>query len=148
MRDKNLKTLNNSGNKARYLPKYSAIVQNIQKQGIGVMGAFVIGFDNDNPSVVEDISAFIVNNNLYAAQISILTPLPGTRLRKRLETQKRLLDTEWDNYTFGDVNFAPKNMTAQELQKCLLQIYHRVYSPDVRFKRAKYFKDIYLNLCH
>lgn len=144
--ENNLVFLDKFNYKSKYINKYSKIIEKIQSYGIGVMGAFIIGFDNDDNSIIDRLSNFIIETNMYAAQISILTPLPGTRLRERLEKNGRLLETNWGNYTFGDVNFIPKNMTTQILQDSLLEIYRRIYSPEVRLKKAQYFKKIYLNL--
>ncbi len=143
---KNLVSISKTAWKAKYLNKYSKIIKKIQGYGIGVMGSFIVGFDEDTTSVFKKIADFIIENNMFAAQITILTPLPGTRLRKRLLEEGRLLHTGWDNYTFSDVNFIPKRMSAQELQNGLLDIYKKIYSPDVRLKKAHYFKRIYLSL--
>lgn len=143
---KNLKPLNRNAWKANYLNRYSEIIQRIQSYGIGVMGSFIIGFDEDLPDTFKDMSRFIIENNIFASQISILTPLPGTRLRSRLLKENRVLNRDWDNYTFANVNFIPKKISAAQLQKAYLNIYKQIYSSKVRLKKAIYFKKIYLNI--
>lgn len=143
---KNLKSINKNGRKVNYLNQYSKIVERIQSYGIGVMASFVIGFDEDTPDVVKKLSDFIIENNIFASQISILTPLPGTRLRDRLKKEERLLSTDWDNYTFTNVNFTPSKMSVQDLQNGLLDIYKQIYSREATLKKARHFKKIYLNL--
>ena len=80
---------------------------------------------------------------MFAAQITVLTPLPGTRLRDRLKNESRLLKKTWKNYTFYDVNFIPKNMTPHQLQKGLLKTHKLIHNKDVLFEQLKYFKEIY-----
>jgi len=138
-----ISSINKNSWKAKLVNNYTDYINRIQQNGIGIMGAFILGFDNDDITVFDKLSDFIINNNLFASQISILTPLPGTKLRERLEKENRLLPTNWDNYTLGDINFVPKKMTPEELQKGLLKVYKRIYNRDVRVKVAKYFKEVY-----
>lgn len=143
---KNFNLINKNGKKQKYLKKYSEIISEIQKRSIGVMGSFIVGLDEDNVSVFKKTTDFIIENNLYATQISVLTPLPGTRLRRRILDENRLLPFEWDNYTFTNVNFKPKNMSARQLEEGLFNMYKKVYSYEVRLKKVKYFRKIYLEL--
>jgi radical SAM superfamily enzyme YgiQ (UPF0313 family) len=121
---------------------YQEAIKNIQSRGIGVMGAFIVGFDNDDKSVFEKTTDFIIDSHLYGAQMTILTPLPGTKLRERLEAENRILSNDWSNYTTFDVNFLPKNMSKEELQDGLLTMYQRIYSKEVQLGVANHFKSI------
>ncbi|MFH1782880.1 MAG: radical SAM protein [Candidatus Omnitrophota bacterium] len=143
---KNVEGTDKTNFKYKRVLKYKEHIRKIQSYGIGIMGAFMVGFDNDDKTVFKKTSDFIVDNKLYAAQITILTPLPGTRLRDRLKNENRLLSKTWDNYTFLDVNFMPANMTPNELQKGLFEIYKKVYSKDSAIKRTQHFKNIYKNV--
>ena len=80
------------------------------------------------------------------AQVAIATPLPNTRLRRRLEEESRLLDSTSENYTTFDVNFVPKNMTADELSEGILGIYRRLNTEEALLQRALVFKHIYRDL--
>jgi radical SAM superfamily enzyme YgiQ (UPF0313 family) len=142
----NLTGINSYGWKSRQLQKYEESIARIQSYGIGVMGAFIVGFDGDDKSVFDKIADFSIKNHLYGLQVTILTPLPGTRLREKLKKKGRLLTTGWDNYTFFDVNYVPKNLTGKEIQQGLLHIYNRVYNKKVHIDKARHFKEIYKNL--
>ena len=143
--EENLKGLNKNDWKRRRVKDYPKLIQRIQSHGIGIMGAFIVGFDNDKGSVFDDLANFILDNNLYASQIAVLTPLPGTRLRERLSMQNRLLESSWDKYTFLDVNYVPKHLTIDELEAGVLGIYRRVYSKEARLSVIKHFKQTF---CH
>ena len=132
--------------KLRQLDKYSEYINKIQTHGIGVMGAFIVGFDNDDVTSFKKLSNFIIDNNLYAAQITILTPLPGTRLRKKMEKENRLFPAGWENYTCLNANFAPRKMTPEQLEAGLLKIYKDVFNKSVYLQKMKYFKEIYRTL--
>lgn len=134
------------GWKQSRIHKYPEVIRKIQSRGIGVLGAFIIGLDSDTHSVVGDVSNFIIDNRLYAAQITVLTPLPGTALRQRLIDENRILSSDWRRYTFEDVNFRPTLMTPEELQRGVLEIYRRVYSKETRMAVMEHFKKIYADL--
>lgn len=144
--EENLKGLNRNDWKRRRVKDYPKLIQRIQSHGIGIMGAFIVGFDNDKESVFDDLANFILDNNLYASQIAVLTPLPGTRLRERLSSEKRLLESTWDKYTFLDVNYVPKYLTADELEAGVLDIYRKVYSKEARLSVVKHFKQTFSNI--
>jgi len=141
-----LKMIDSHKWKLRYIDKYIPYIKKIQSHGIGVMGAFIIGFDNDDLTVFKKTADFIIDNNLYAAQITILTPLPGTRLRKIFKSENRLLPANWENYTCLNVNFMPKKISISQLEGGLLEVYKKVYSKEAYLRKIKYFKEIYKDL--
>lgn len=143
---KNLQNIDRRGWKCKYLDNYTLAIQKIQSYGIGIMGAFIIGFDGDDLSSFDRLSNFIIENNLFGAQVTILTPTPGTRLRDRMMKEGRILPDSWKNYTGFDVNFIPKKMSSKDLQRGLLKIYKRIYTSEVRAKKVEFFKNIYLRM--
>jgi len=139
----NLDSVDRYKYKSRNLDRYSWAIRKIQSYGIGVMGAFIVGFDNDKPNIFKQTTDFIIENNLFGAQITVLTPLPGTRLQMRMEKEERITSYDWSRYTGWDVNFIPKKMSAKTLQNGLLNAYKRIYSPVIRLQKAKHFKKIF-----
>jgi radical SAM superfamily enzyme YgiQ (UPF0313 family) len=144
--EENLKGLDRNDWKRRRVKEYPKLIQRIQSHGIGIMGAFILGFDNDKQSIFDDVADFILDNKLYASQITVLTPLPGTRLRERLSSENRLLGSRWDKYTFLDVNYVPKHLTIDELEAGVLAAYRRVYSKEARLSVVKHFKQTFSNM--
>ena len=132
--------------KFRQLKNYSRNIQRIQSAGIGVMGAFMIGLDSDDTTTFNKLADFIIDQNLYHASVTILTPVPGTRLRQRLEKENRLLPTTWDSYTGYNVNHIPKKMSVEELERGVTKLYKKIYSQEVYIKKLAYFKEIQKNL--
>lgn len=139
----NLKNIDKTNWKFRQLKHYSEYVDKIQSKGIGIVGAFIVGFDNDYVSSFDKLSEFIIDNRIFIPQITVLTPLPGTRLRKRLEDENRIISNDWSRYSFTEVNFLPKNMSPEELQKGLVSIYEKVYDTRVRLSVMNHFKHIW-----
>jgi radical SAM superfamily enzyme YgiQ (UPF0313 family) len=143
---KNLEQVNRNYWKMKKLPDYSKAIQRIQSHGIGVLGAFILGLDHDDRTSFRELSDFIVENHLYAVQITVPTPFPGCRMRDRLRLEDRLLDTAWDNYTCIDINFLPKLMDKEELQDGLLEVFKLINSREVYSANMNYFKQIQKHL--
>jgi len=138
----NLSNININKNKIDNISAYPALINKIQSFGIGVMGAFIIGFDNDDQTTFPRIRDFIIDNNLYDSQISILTPIPGTDLRAKLSNENRILATSWDNYTFFDVNFTHPKLSKVEIENGLLEIYKQTNSREVYLRKLDFFKKV------
>jgi radical SAM superfamily enzyme YgiQ (UPF0313 family) len=141
----NLKGLYEKGRalKSDYLGNYERMVSNIQESGIGVIGSFITGFDNDTVETFDTIANFVEKTNMLTATMNVLTPLPGTRLRKKLENENRIIPTSWDNYTVLDVNIIPKKMTFMEIEEGMMETYRKIYSVERMKKTTTYFKNIY-----
>jgi radical SAM superfamily enzyme YgiQ (UPF0313 family) len=139
----NLRGLDSSNWKQKQRKNYEKSIRAIQNNGIGVIGTFIVGFDNDDSSTFDRIAEFIIDNRLAGAQIAALTPFPNTQLREDLLKTDRVLDTPWGNYTFYDVNIKPDKMSCQELEKGILEVFKKVYSTDVADRKRKYFKNIF-----
>ena len=144
--EENLKGLDSSDWKMRQLSNYGDYIRSIQNNGIGIIGTFIVGFDNDDDTIFEKLTDFITGNRLAGAQIAALTPFPGTRMRDELQHEGRILDTSWGNYTFYDVNIRPKNMSPEELEKGILEVFKNLYSTGVAGNKRTYFREIFSNI--
>jgi radical SAM superfamily enzyme YgiQ (UPF0313 family) len=140
-----LRTVDRHGWKFRQLSNYSAYVRRIQDHGIGVVGSFVAGFDNDTIQIFDDIENFVIDNDLLAAIVLILSPLPGSRLRKTWEQQGRYMSSDWSEYTLENLTFIPKLISSVEFKDRLARLYEKIYSDEVSLKRTKYFCDVMVN---
>jgi radical SAM superfamily enzyme YgiQ (UPF0313 family) len=84
--------------------------------GIGILGSFVLGCDGDTPDSFPALLRFCEEARLEAAIFPVLTPYPGTRVRKRLEAEGRITSNAWEDYDMEHVNFIPRGMSVEELQ--------------------------------
>ncbi len=83
-------------------------VKIIHKNGLQVMGGFIVGFDNDTEKIFESQIKFIQEVGIVTAMVGLLNALPQTRLWCRLKGEGRLLkDTSGEN-TDGSINFIPQ----------------------------------------
>lgn len=141
-----LEKVNKNKWKSRYVASYEKHIHNIQQNGIIVYAAFIFGFDGDNIDVFKETRDFMLRNNILG-QFTILTPLPGTRLRDQLQKENRILyPNQWDMYTFFDVTYEPANISAKELEDNFIWLYQQIYNLAAHVKRVTYMKKIYKSL--
>jgi len=128
---------NLDGVSKRFVPaeELANLVKTIQSHRIGIQGAFIFGFDEDDPTIFRRTVDFVQKNNIEIPTFSILTPFPGTLLQKRLEGTGRIFDYNWSHYDMSHVVFKPKRMTVQELQEGYLWAQKYVCAPRSIFKR-------------
>jgi len=129
--------------KAKRRAQYLDAIRKIQDHGVTVNGCFIVGNDADTPGVFESLRDFVEASGLLEAQVTVLTPFPGTRLLERLRREGRLLyEHFWDRCTLFDVVFEPKQMTAEELTEGHLWLMGQIYNQDQFTKRKRMYVDI------
>jgi radical SAM superfamily enzyme YgiQ (UPF0313 family) len=117
-------------------------VHTIHRQGMQVMGGFIVGFDNDTESIFESQIAFIQQIGVVTAMVGVLTALPQTRLWHRLKAEGRLLSSATGENTDGVLNFMPK-MGIETLHEGYKMILSSIYSPKQYYQRINIFLDNY-----
>ena len=111
-------------------------IRQIRETGVGVVGLFVMGFDEDTPATFQLMWDFIRNSELDSASVTMLTPYPGTPFRDLVEAENRLLDVPWSHYDTAHVTFTPKNFTVDELRGAYDWLCRKVYSPTQIARRG------------
>ena len=115
----------------------NAAIEKIQRAGIEVMGGFILGFDTDTEDVFDRQLDFIRGNGIVQSMVGLLTAMPHTDLRKRLEREGRLLK---ENSCRGDnvdtaLNFIPR-MPVKQLIEGYKRVIMETYAPRNYFARA------------
>jgi radical SAM superfamily enzyme YgiQ (UPF0313 family) len=129
--------------KARRAGDYTAAIDRIQSRGISVNGCFVLGLDTHDASVFESVRDFIRDSGLLEAQITVLTPFPGTPLYGRLHREGRLLTERfWERCTLFDVNYRPRLMSVDDLEQGLRWLFGEVYNSGEFSRRRRLFMEI------
>ncbi|MDX1522562.1 MAG: radical SAM protein [Anaerolineae bacterium] len=110
--------------------QYLEAIKGIQKYGIGVVGLFVFGFDEDTPQVMWDTWEFGKTSGLDSMSTTVLTPYPGTPFRAQLEKENRLIPGKgWRYYDTAHVTYYPKQMTVEEFEREYDKVCRTIYSP-------------------
>jgi len=103
--------------------------------GVGILGSFVLGCDGDTPDSFPALLRFCEEARLEAAIFPVLTPYPGTRVRKRLEAEGRITSNSWQDYDMEHVNFIPRGMSTEELQNGYDWLNSSFYSFSSMYRR-------------
>jgi len=100
----------------KYLPPnyWPEIVQKLHEQGIAVHGHFILGFDNDDPSIFDLTRKVVSQSKMDFATYAVLTPFPGTRTYEYL--RERIIVTDYGKYDGQNAVFTPLRMTAEQLE--------------------------------
>jgi radical SAM superfamily enzyme YgiQ (UPF0313 family) len=110
----------------------SQSVRRIQRQGIEVMGGFIVGFDSDKEDIFNRQISFIQENAIPKAMIGLLNALPGTRLYQRLKEEGRILKTSLGNNTHNMTTNFKTMMDSERLKEGYKKILAYIY--DFRLK--------------
>jgi radical SAM superfamily enzyme YgiQ (UPF0313 family) len=130
-----------------------AAITKIHKAGIEIIGSFVLGLDGDDQTTFARTVEFAQQHKLAAAQFAVLTPFPGTAMRRQLEDENRILDHDWSHYTMSNVVFRPLHMSDVELRAGQQYAYGRFYSIPSILKRSftvrrKFLAHLLVNLSY
>ncbi len=141
--EENIASINKSDWKKKRVPTYKEAIRKIQSYGVTVSGCFVMGLDGQKPDIFEKVRDFIRESQLLEAQLTVMTPFPGTPLYDRLKAEGRLLEDEfWDRCTLFDLNFKPTDMTGEQLKDGMLWLFKEVYNNEQFLLRKRHYMDI------
>lgn len=124
----NQETLNRMNKRFNKTSQYEDIIKKIHDYGIRIQGSFIFGYDDDDTSIFENTLSFVNRVRLDAIIFAVLTPFPGTRIFKKLESEGRILTKNWALYDMDHVVFRPKVMTPEDLQRGHDLAYKEFYS--------------------
>lgn len=123
---------------------YKKVVDKFRKYGIGVLGAFIIGNDNESPPYYKELADFLVQSGIDIIQLTMLTPLPGTQLMEQMQREGRLIyqdfPHDWDKYRFSYMVHQPQGIEIDTVYRGNNYIKNRIYSfPTYQYRLIKSF---------
>jgi hypothetical protein len=111
----------------------------MQRHGIAVHGAFIIGLDADDIGVGQRIVDAATSYGVNSINLTMMTPLPGTRLWEKMEGDNRIaanaFPEDWKYYTLAFPVARYRNFTWAELTDEWLSCLERFYSYPRIFTR-------------
>ncbi len=113
-------------------------VKRLQRAGLQVMGGFIVGFDNDTPSIFQRQIDFIQKSGIVTAMVGLLQAPYGTELYKRMEKEGRLISHMTGDNVDGSTNIIPK-MDVEILKASYTKLMEELYSPKLFYQRVKTF---------
>ncbi len=134
--------LHQSNKKQNLNKDYEAAINRLHSLGIMINGSFVFGLDDDDKDVFKRTVDWAVNNALTTCTYHILTPYPGTRLYKTMQSENRILHSNWDLYDTREVVCKTVGLTAEELKRGYDWSYKSFYSWGNIMKASMQHDDI------
>ncbi|MFC1816635.1 DUF4070 domain-containing protein, partial [Thermodesulfobacteriota bacterium] len=105
-------------------------IKRISRFGILPFLGLIVGFDNDDNTVFDDLYHFIKDTNSPIAGISLLNAPRYTPLYDRLKKEGRItaddFSGEWQLHT----NIIPKQMSRHELIRRYWGLFRKIYEPE------------------
>jgi radical SAM superfamily enzyme YgiQ (UPF0313 family) len=115
-----------------------ASVRTLQKAGLQVQAGFIVGFDNDPPSIFDNLIRFIEESGIVIAMVGLLNAPRNSRLYERLGKENRLLPSFSGDNTDFSINFVPR-MDRDTLLDGYRRVVATLYSPRAYYRRVKDF---------
>ena len=108
----------------------------LKKNGMEVIGSFIIGLDGETKGAGERICAFIEQTDIPVTMLGVLQAVPHTSLWHRLERERRLRrDVGNDSGTFSALNYEPDRPEAEIMQE-YIEAWDYLYEPSRYLARA------------
>jgi radical SAM superfamily enzyme YgiQ (UPF0313 family) len=102
-------------------------VRMLQKHGLGTVGYYMIGFEDDtDESLREDIKK-LAALKLDITQICVITPLPQTPLWKEIEEKHGIADHDYRHYDGKHLVWNHPHITPEEMKTILDRSLRQVY---------------------
>ncbi len=106
----------------------------LQNNGLQVQAGFIVGFDQDTPSIFDRMISFIQKSGITTAMVGLLQAPPKTKLWERLKKEKRLTSQLTGDNTDCTINFIPK-MDLDSLISGYKRVINHIYSPKHYYQR-------------
>ena len=113
-------------------------VKQLQRAGLQVQGGFIVGFDNDSPSIFQQQIDFIQKSGVVTAMVGLLQAPLGTRLYERMKREGRLVSEFSGDNVDGTTNIIPK-MGIIPLREGYRKILSQIYAPKYYYERVLTF---------
>lgn len=108
----------------------------LKKNGMEVIGSFIIGLDGETKGAGERICAFIEQTDIPVTMLGVLQAAPHTSLWHRLEQEGRLRGDVGDDLgTFSALNYEPDRSEADIMQE-YVEAWDYLYEPSRYLARA------------
>ncbi len=118
-------------------------IRKLKERGIGVEGTVLLGLDKHDEEYIKRMVDFLLELELDLAEFTILTPFPGTPIRREFEAQGRILHNDWLRYTCGETVFRPAKLSVDKLNELHQYAWDTFYADcSIELKMAKLYVDV------
>ena len=122
--------------KKNKVAQYKKAVDLFHKNGVTILGTFMLGFDGDTKESIRNMPDYIEQIGVDIPRFAVLTPYPNTPVYKRLTEEGRIVSKDWNDYDSIHATYIPKNFTGRELEEMLVYVSTECYTWKRIWKRA------------
>lgn len=146
LNDESLNGVNPNNWKMKQIHNYKNAIAKIQSRGIVVFGAFIIGFQDDTLATLHKTKQFVLENKL-PVQMTLLTPLPGSKIYEDIKAEGKLLEEEyWDRCSFFELTFNHDHLQKDSAEDGIVMAHSEVFSDQNVMERNMHMMKIYKKL--
>lgn len=98
-------------------PRIAGRITRLKERGIGVEGTIILGTDDHDEQAIKELVDFLLALDLNLAEFTVLTPFQHTPIRQTLQSQGRILHSDWSRYTCDQTVFQPAKLTPEKLDE-------------------------------
>lgn len=138
---KSLTDLDQNNFKSRHRQHYEEAIYNIQSYGIGVIGSFIVGLEEDTEEIFTQIYEFVQKNGLSGVNITVNTPFPGTEMFQIMKNKERIKTFDWSQYTIFQPVIEFNSMTLDCFQEKYAELLMKVNDKEAVIQRKNTIKD-------
>lgn len=127
-------------------------IRKISRFGIVPFIGLIVGFDNDDENVFEELEHFLIATDSPIVGISLLNAPRHTTLYERLKKEERLTENNFSGEWQLNTNIIPKQMSLERLSFLYWGLFRKIYQPELFedrlfnwLKKVEYFTEIYVN---
>ncbi len=138
--DESLKSVRKDFNPTQ---EYGALFARLRSVGILPQVSLVFGLDGDTVDSLKRTLECLLSWDVNYVFLFIITPLPGTPLRRSLEKEGRILSSDWSLYDCTHPVIQFRRIETEDLVECVWETYRRFYSRRECMARAWRFRREY-----
>jgi radical SAM superfamily enzyme YgiQ (UPF0313 family) len=129
-------TLSQMNKRFNKVDRYAEMLANLRRRGISYSLNFVFGWEGETESALSATLGFLFQHKVPAAYFNILTPVKGTPLYDRLQSQDRILDAgDIDRWPGQICYIKPPYGTPRTFERGVQAMYRSFYSLPSMFAR-------------
>jgi radical SAM superfamily enzyme YgiQ (UPF0313 family) len=122
-------TLNSMNKRFNKFSRYGEMLSNLRRRGISYSLNFIFGWDGETEGAFRATQNFLHEHKVPVAYFNILTPVKGTLLHDRLQSESRIINHhEIDRWPGQLCYIKPPYGTPEELERNVRKIYREFYS--------------------
>ena len=131
------KTINIKSSSTDYI---KSSIKKIHDQGIAIVGSFIFSPLYDTFESIDQTLTFVIENEIDAVQLFLLTPLPGSAMYEEFEKENKLVLTnypeDWEAYNGFAIVHETNDITAEQMYRKMFEAYKKVSTFKASIKRG------------